>query len=393
LLHSILQKQESLPAAPAAAVVVAAGAAEVAGVVEAAVAVVDKRQHAFNEPFFLQWHLTDRCNLVCQHCYRDENKKDLDLDTQQLILNQFCSFLQAIGRDGRIHFSGGEPYLSAHLFDLIQTARVHNLPSRILSNGTLITPELAARTRQAGCRLVQVSLDGLEPTHDKIRGKGTFKRALAGIANLRAAGIEVTIAMTLSRVNLHDALPVARLAEQIADRVHFSRLVPVGAGEALEADLLTQAEIYRLLSDLHAFHGRTQIDFPLRDPLWKAYFNPQCSDCATCISGCAVGYNGLCIESNGDVYPCRRLPIVIGNVLIQSLNEIWHAPLMQALRDRDQLQGNCGDCRLRWVCGGCRGVAYGLCNDPLAEDPQCFRRPSRIAEIGRQLAARFSLGN
>ncbi len=371
---------------------VVAAAADVADVV-AAEAAVDRRHQAFNEPFFLQWHLTDRCNLACQHCYRDENKTNLDFDTLQAVLRQYRSFLQAIGRNGRIHFSGGEPFLSAHLFDLIRTAKGHNLPSRILSNGTLITPELAARTRRAGCRLVQVSLDGLESTHDKIRGKGTFKQSLAGIANLRAAGIEVTIAMTLSQVNVHDALPVARLAEQIADRVHFSRLVPIGSGEALEADLLTQAEIYRLPKDLHAFHGRTKIDFPLRDPLWKAYFNPQCSDWGSCIGGCAVGYNGLCIESNGDVYPCRRLPIVIGNVLSQSLIDIWHAPLMQTLRDRDRLKGNCGDCRLRWACGGCRGVAYGLCNDPLAEDPQCFRRPSRIVEIGHQLAARFSLGH
>jgi sulfatase maturation enzyme AslB (radical SAM superfamily) len=48
-------------------------------------------------------------------------------------------------------------------------------------------------------------------------------------------------------------------------------------------------------------------------------------------------------------------------------------PLMQALRDRNRLAGKCGKCRLRWLCGGCRGIAYAISDDPLAEDPQCFR--------------------
>lgn len=331
------------------------------------------RREAFNEPFFLQWHLTDRCNLTCQHCYRDEAKADLDLAALRAVLADYVGFLNRLGRDGRVQFAGGEPLLSPHLYELVRSARTHRIPSRVLSNGTLAVPETVRRLRQAGCRLVQVSLDGLEATHDAIRGTGAFRRALAGIATLRDVGVEVTVSMTLSRVNAGEALDVARLAEESADRVSFHRLVPVGGGQRLADELLSPAEVRESMAGLLAFRQDTRIDLPLRDPLWKAYFEPRLRG-HRCVAGCAVGYNGLTVEANGDVYPCRRLPIVIGNVCRQSLYEIWQAPLLQALRDRDRLGGKCGRCRLRWVCGGCRGIAYAVSGDPLAEDPQCFRR-------------------
>lgn len=343
------------------------------------------KNEAFNEPFFLQWHLTDRCNLKCRHCYRDERKTDLDLEALRAILAGYVSFLDRLGRNGRIQFSGGEPFLSPHLYELIRAARTHHIPSRILSNGTLVTPDVARRLRRAGCRLVQVSLEGLEATHDTIRGPGAFQQALAGIAALRETGVEVTISMTLSRVNAGEALAVARLAEEVADRVHFSRLVPVGSGQALADELLSPAQVRELMTALVALRRKMSIDLPLRDPLWKAYFNPRLNG-HNCIAGCAVSYNGVTIESNGDVYPCRRLPIVVGNVCQQPLYEIWRAPLMQTLRDRDRLGGKCGRCRLRWVCGGCRGVAYAVSgDDPLAEDPQCFRQLSWWEKIASHL--------
>jgi radical SAM protein with 4Fe4S-binding SPASM domain len=77
------------------------------------------------------------------------------------------------------------------------------------------------------------------------------------------------------------------------------------------------------------------------------------------------------VEANGDVYPCRRLPVVIGNLLHDDLEEIWRGEALEQLRNRDALTDRCGRCRLRWHCGGCRAVAYALGGSALAEDPQC----------------------
>ena len=96
------------------------------------------------------------------------------------------------------------------------------------------------------------------------------------------------------------------------------------------------------------------------------------------ISGCSAGVSGLTILPSGNVTPCRRLPLSLGNVRRDSLREIWAAsPILEALRDRSKYRGKCGTCS-RWAhCRGCRAIAYAWSrskgeDDFLADDPQCF---------------------
>jgi MoaA/NifB/PqqE/SkfB family radical SAM enzyme len=98
----------------------------------------------------------------------------------------------------------------------------------------------------------------------------------------------------------------------------------------------------------------------------------------TAMGGCAAGVSGLTILSDGTVTPCRRLNVPIGNVTTDSLRELWAvSPVLEALRDRSQYEGNCGVCK-RWAnCRGCRAIAYAcskaIGNDNyLADDPQCI---------------------
>jgi radical SAM protein with 4Fe4S-binding SPASM domain len=98
----------------------------------------------------------------------------------------------------------------------------------------------------------------------------------------------------------------------------------------------------------------------------------------TAMSGCAAGVSGLTILPNGDVMPCRRLPISLGNARRDSLRELWAtSPVLEALRDRSRYAGKCRACP-RWAhCRGCRAIAYAWSrsrgeDDILAEDPQCF---------------------
>jgi radical SAM protein with 4Fe4S-binding SPASM domain len=114
------------------------------------------------------------------------------------------------------------------------------------------------------------------------------------------------------------------------------------------------------------------IEVPLRDPTFKPlHISPYKSHNAPAVNGCTAGYNSLAIESNGDVYICRRLPIVIGNIMKDDLATSWNSEVLQKLRNRDNLKGKCGRCAYRWQCGGCRGIAYAFTGDYLAEDPYC----------------------
>lgn len=68
------------------------------------------------------------------------------------------------------------------------------------------------------------------------------------------------------------------------------------------------------------------------------------------------------------------MPIIVGDLRKQSLGEIWlNSKVMNDLRDRDKLEGRCGHCEYKYICGGCRARAYAYYRDYLAPDPGCIR--------------------
>ncbi len=360
--------------AVAVAVVVAA---VVAVVVPAAdVAVVDKKNPYYNEPFFLQWHITDKCPLNCKHCYRDLEKKDLEFETLLNVLDKFSAFLKKIRKKGRIQFAGGEPLVSPHLIPLIKESVKRGFPVRILTSGVTLTEEKAREIYEAGCSLIQISLEGGCDKNEEIRGVGSFDMAINAMKAARANGIEVTVSMTVSKSNLGSVDEVYEISRENADRFVAARLIPVGrGGKELGDQLLSKGEVKSVLKKMKKYREAGVIDVPMRDPLWGAlnlneFFPPKCN----IVTGCSVGYNGITLESNGDIMPCRRLPIVIGNILKDDLIEVWKtSKVLNDVRDRDNLKGECGRCGIKWFCGGCRGIPYGIDGDYLGEDSQCFR--------------------
>jgi AdoMet-dependent heme synthase len=343
---------------------------------EVVVAEPTGRTQHFGEPFFLQWNITDRCNLDCSHCYRDEPVAELGRDELLRVLDNFEAFLGEIDRRGRVMLSGGEPLASPYLFELAEACRRKALPVRVLSNGTLIDSEAARSLADVGVQSVQVSVEGPRAEHDNVRGTGSFESAVDGMRALRAAGLEVTLAFTLTADNLSSLPRVARIARAHADRFHVARHVPIGRGTTHGARALTPEELHRALNWLNRrrrMWKRSGPDIPMRDPLWKALLARE-AGCETCVSGCSIGYNGICVDADASVYPCRRLPVLLGNALQTPLGDVWKHPALERLRDRDSLEGRCGRCSIRWVCGGCRAVAAALLGYPLAEDPQCFRQ-------------------
>lgn len=327
------------------------------------------RVSGFNDRFYLQWHITDACNLRCSHCYNDTIKKEPDRGQLSAVLENFARFLDAKQLKGRIHLCGGEPFLSANLSYLLAEVSLKSIPVRILSNGTLITSGIAKELKHYSCDAVQISVEGSESVHNALRGASSFSKAMAGAAALEECGLPVTFMMTVSRRNSACIGEVAALAAGRAKRFAFSRLVPIGAGSGMSGDMLKPAETRKLFKNFDELKKKKKFDVPVRDPLWHAYFN-KCNP--HLVSGCSIGYNGICVDTDGSVYPCRRLPIVIGNAFKDDLTGIWNSRLLETLRDRDRLKGKCGRCRLRWQCGGCRAIANAVSGDYLAEDPQCF---------------------
>jgi radical SAM protein with 4Fe4S-binding SPASM domain len=89
----------------------------------------------------------------------------------------------------------------------------------------------------------------------------------------------------------------------------------------------------------------------------------------------------LFVSHRGDVYPCGYLPVNCGNVLQSTLLEIWEgSPDLARMRDTAALEGKCGLCGYKQVCGGCRGRAFAATGNYMAEEPFCAYIPPRVKD-------------
>jgi len=337
--------------------------------------------------FFVQTHLTERCNLACTHCYQEGKAiKEMTLPEIGKALANVSDTVREWSDTYDIPFStsfnvtGGEPLLRKDLPEILRKISGHGFTSYLLTNGTLIDGENSRMLADLPIRGVQVSVEGPEKVHEAIRGKDTFSSAVRGVHHLLDAGITVTLNVTLSELNADLFPDMVSLATGLGvHRLGFSRLVPYGRGSALTGKMLSTEkvrEIYEAILSI-AVPG---LEITTGDPVaaqlraGDTRFEPD----AFPLGGCAAGISGITLLPDGTITPCRRLAIPIGNILKDTLREVWaNSGVLNALRDRNAYKGKCRTCA-RWPgCRGCRAIAYAFAlsqgrDDFLEEDPQCF---------------------
>jgi radical SAM protein with 4Fe4S-binding SPASM domain len=278
-----------------------------------------------------------------------------------------------------MNITGGEPFLRNDLLEILGEIKKQGLKIYLLTNGTLVDKKRARTLADLGVDGVQVSMEGPEDIHDAIRGNGSYSASASGVEQLVDAGIAVTLNVTVSNLNAGQVKRIITFGSHAGvKRVGFSRLVPAGRGRSLLSHMLTQTQVKELYEELFSLELKG-IDVVTGDPVAAQMKMKAKGDAGTtAISGCAAGVSGLTIQPNGNVTPCRRLPLSLGNVRRDSLREIWAtSPVLEALRDRSKYKGKCGACT-RWArCRGCRAIAYAWSrskgsDDFLADDPQCF---------------------
>lgn len=338
--------------------------------------------------FFVQWHLTDRCNLACRHCYqRGITHAEMTGDRIAYFVDDIRNMLDDWSNDydldinGSLQLTGGEPLLRDDLIEIIGAGRARAFETYLMTNGTLVESEYAKKLRKAGVSAVQVSIEGMPETHDKVRGPGSYDKAAAGIRALVDAGVEVTVNATLTKMNLHEIEDMARKTKEMgATRIGFARLVPEGHGDKMTAEMLSPAEVetaYRTIKNLRVDGLQASTRDPLNCLINEGGQTVSCGSVS--VAGCAAGLSGVSIMPDGTVMPCRRMNIGIGNINETTLREIWTtSPVLNNLRDKSLYTGKCGGCEVWDICRGCRAVAYAVSKvkgmpDYLADDPQCWK--------------------
>jgi AdoMet-dependent heme synthase len=329
------------------------------------------------DEFYFQWHLTERCNKSCRHCYQtDHLSTELPLDQLKLILHGMDDALTKWGLSGSLSLTGGEPFVRrAELFALMHV--IDELESftyyDILSNGSLISSddvmELSVLRK---LRRVQLSLEGAtRSTNDLMRGCGTFEETLDAIRLLKHGGLTVGVMTTLSRLNSGEVPDLISMLDELGvDTFAMERLIPEGSGTELRDQLLLPCELRDLYSQVYDLARSTR---HLRVLLHRPLLVLTAPNDPTVGALCSVGNNALTVMPDGTVYPCRRLPIPIGNALVDGFFSIWYgSEVLWRIRDPGNYAVKCRGCQFFAACRGCRAMAHFSSGDYMGDDPQCW---------------------
>jgi radical SAM protein with 4Fe4S-binding SPASM domain len=333
------------------------------------------------------WEMTNKCNLRCIHChtYGGDGKDELTTEEAKRLFDQ----LAEVPEFRMLAFTGGEPLIRPDLFELLAYSKTLGFTNTLATNATLIDDSVAIRLNEHGVVIAAVSLDGFDAkTHDMIRGQpGVFDAAIEGIKALNKAGILLHINITVMDYNLSELERMMSLIEELdAGILLIYQLVPVGRGRDISdvaLDIEGNERLVRFMVDAQS--KIKAIIEPVAGPQYWSYLlnksgineGPLLWLAEKVFHGCSAGRGFVYIKPDGEVWPCPFIEMSAGNIKEKPFNQIWtESPLFETLRNRENLlKGSCGSCEYKKVCGGCRGRAWAMTGDYMAEDPLCFIHP------------------
>lgn len=180
--------------------------------------------------FYLQMHITNKCNNRCSHCYQsDYGGEDMSVDSAKLIFKELSSICKKVSVRSEVSITGGSPVLADGFIEIVETARELCDVVRILGNLEGLSDEIVLFLKKVGVDGFQLSLDGSRQTHDSLRSSGSFDRTISAMKKLSSEGILVFVNSTLSDNNRHEISLINEIAEANgASHVSFEEYVPYG---------------------------------------------------------------------------------------------------------------------------------------------------------------------
>jgi len=349
--------------------------------------------------------ITNRCNLRCRYCYHFESPGDAGED---LPAAEWLRFFEELNRCAvtEVSLAGGEPFIREDLKEIIEGIVRNRMRFAILSNGTLITDEMATFIASTGrCNYVQVSIDGSMPeSHDAMRGKGSFAKAVEGLMTLRRHGVRASVRVTIHRKNVHDLENVAKLLLEAVGLPSFGTNSAGAMGlcrkNAEVVQLTTEDRMIAMETLLRLnrkYNGRIRA---MAGPLAEAKGWLEMDEARRAakklttpargyLTGCGCYKANLSVRADGVMVPCTMLShIELGRINRDDLGEVWrnHDDLRD-LRERHRIPLSsfsfCDDCEYIDYCtGNCPGLSYSILGEVNHPSPDaCLRK--FLAEGGR----------
>jgi SynChlorMet cassette radical SAM/SPASM protein ScmE len=293
---------------------------------------------------------------------------------------------------------GGEPFCRIDIKMLLESIVENRMRFSILTNGTLITKDVAALIAGTNrCDAVQVSIDGAIPiTHDAFRGKGNFYQAIKGIQNLKVNGVPVNVRVTIHKKNVQELDSIAKLLLVDNGLKNFSTNAAGYLGlcrsntEQVQLSTDERTQAMETLKQLNQkYEGQiTATAGPLAEvDIWNDMMracgkNQSGETSGGCLSACNGPFDTIGVRADGVMVPCTQLShIELGRINKDNLESVWlkHAELNR-LRKRHFIPLEnfefCSGCEYISHCtGNCPALAYTLVGEENHPSPDaCLRQ-------------------
>jgi len=343
--------------------------------------------------------ITNRCNLRCKYCSHFNSPGDVGID---LPAEEWLRFFEELKSCAvmAVTFSGGEPFYRNDFRDILSGIVKNKMRYSILSNGTLITDEMAkfiASTHR--CNSIQISIDGSVPEiHDACRGVGSFTKAMEGMACLKRYQIPLDVRVTINRYNVKYLENIAELLLEKIGLPSFSTNSATHFGlckSNAEQVQLTPDEHYLAMKTLQTLNNRYSDRIqasagPLANlKAWNKMKKAHSQGLKEPpnlggghLTSCGGPMSKIAVRSDGVIVPCNLLShIELGRINEDNLKEIWsHHPQLIKLRERHKISLKdfefCRGCDYIEYCkGGCPAVAYNILGNEYHPSPDsCLKR-------------------
>lgn len=325
------------------------------------------------DEFIMQWHLSEACNLKCLHCYQ-ENHIPVQLEYDKLlnILEQYRELLKNLNMKGHINLTGGEPLCSPYFFKILDEFKKDKdlYTFSILTNGTLITEEIAKRIATYYPSYVQVSLEGGRKTNDYVRGKGVYKKVGQAVKLLKKYNIFVSISFTATKLNYKEFPKVVKYARKLkVDNVWSDRFIPLGT-ENDEEFLMSKTETQEYLEIMQK--ERIRLRNKKSKTTVSMYRALQFQKTNDFPYKCTAGSTLLTVMENGNLVPCRRMPIVVGNLIKDNMLELYKNNQVLKELQKEEVPEECKKCEHDKKCrGGLKCLTYAVKKNYKEKDIGC----------------------
>ena len=305
-------------------------------------------------PTNVNFTITNKCNQHCNFCFVDSNiqKPNFPLDKIKKVLDE-CAKAEVF----EIKLFGGEPLIHPNFSEIVDYTFDWGFNVGFTSNGTLIDEKVIEKIvdRVDSC---SISIHGFEDTHDKITGKkGAYKKALNAVKQLTNRGIYVGVLFTLTKENKEELYPFAKFILDNYNVGYFGvdRFVPLGRGTF---DLMPSIKDFN-----NAFSKLLELKNKYPDKIVELGDSfPFCllekEEYREVVrGGCSAGFSFCEIDGAGNLKICPAHQKAIGNILEESLEEIWqnNEELENYRNLKSYISETCKDCKdFKYCLGGCR---------------------------------------